>query len=444
MKPKTSTVKLSQVVFDEAIYPRQKHDPKLVLRYAEHIDAIEAKHNYMSLSEDLRLLDGRHRHLGYQTAFPDDPDHEVTVYIYPVHDDDECLDLAAELNSTSGWQLSEDDKRRLAVKMYNRADRKSQEEIARVLSVRLTTVNKWLSSILEQEQKEREDKMLGMWMACCTHESIAESVGLTRQAITAFLQKTQEDYHGKDNSIFRDFEEQDDDETKSHRRVYSVWNFAKATNEVKHFGNIPPEIIDNLIFLYTQPFDVVFDPFGGGGSTIDMCLKRKRRYYVTDLTPIPARDDIRQHDITTGLPKDLPVPDFVFLDPPYWQQAKHKYSKDETDLGNVDLKTFLTTIGNIARDVKRKWSGQDKRKHGYLSLIIGPWKEDGAKVDLALLCYERISKYLPLCERIIVPYSTEVHGGAYVNKAKEAKQILYLHRDLMVFKWQNQNGSKTD
>lgn len=94
----------------------------------------------------------------------------------------------------------------------------------------------------------------------------------------------------------------------------------------------------------------------------------------------------------------------------------------------------MTTIGNIARDVKRKWS-KSSNTLGYLSLIIGPWKEDGEKVDLALLCYERISKYLPICERIIVPYSTQVHGGAYVAKAKEAKQILYLHRDLMVFKW---------
>ncbi len=133
------------------------------------------------------------------------------------------------------------------------------------------------------------------------------------------------------------------------RRIYTVWNFHKANNQVRHFGNIPPEIIDNLLFLYTKPFDVVFDPFGGGGSTIDQCLQRKRRYYVSDLNPIPARSDIRQHDITQGLPADLPVPDFVFLDPPYWRQAEGKYSRDETGVDGTILSQRGTT-GN-AHDV---------------------------------------------------------------------------------------------
>jgi hypothetical protein len=101
---------------------------------------------------------------------------------------------------------------------------------------------------------------------------------------------------------------------------------------------------------------VVFDPFAGGGMTIDVCLARKRRYYVSDLSPIPAREqDIRAHDITTGLPRDLPVPDLVFLDPPYWRQAKGKYSEKASDLSNVELDAFLDSIGAIARDVKRKW-----------------------------------------------------------------------------------------
>jgi DNA modification methylase len=217
--------------------------------------------------------------------------------------------------------------------------------------------------------------------------------------------------------------------------LYTIWNFAKATNDVRHFGNIPPEIAENLLYYYTKPFDVVFDPFGGGGSTLDVCQKRERRCYISDLNPIPAREnDIRKHDISTGLPDDLPVPDLVFLDPPYWQQAKEKYSTDATDLANIELEPFLDSIGAIARDIKTKWR-KSKRECGTLALIIGPCKEDGKKIDLPLLCYERISKYLTLSERVIVPYSTQVHGGAYVNMAKQRKELLYLHRDLMVFQW---------
>jgi hypothetical protein len=99
-----------------------------------------------------------------------------------------------------------------------------------------------------------------MWMACHTQEAIAKVVGVARETVRDFLQKMAEDFQGKESAIFRDFEELED----SPRRIYSVWNFPKSTNEAKHFGNIPPEIVDNLLFYYTQPFDVVFDPFGGG------------------------------------------------------------------------------------------------------------------------------------------------------------------------------------
>jgi len=226
-----------------------------------------------------------------------------------------------------------------------------------------------------------------------------------------------------DLEVFRNFKPQ----------IYTVWNFGKSTNGIKHFGNIPPEILDNLLYYYTKPFDVVFDPFGGGGTTLDVCQARQRRYYVSDLTPIPARiTDIRQWDIAQGLPDDLPVPDFVFLDPPYWKQAYKKYSDKPEDLANLSLDEFLQNIGNIARDVKRKWG--TSRPDARLALIIGIYKENGQFVDLPFMCYERIAKYLQLEARIQVPYSTQIHGGNFVNIAKENKQLLYLSRDLMVFK----------
>jgi DNA modification methylase len=28
-----------------------------------------------------------------------------------------------------------------------------------------------------------------------------------------------------------------------------------------HFGRMPPQVVENLVWLYTEPADVVFDPF---------------------------------------------------------------------------------------------------------------------------------------------------------------------------------------
>ncbi len=59
--------------------------------------------------------------------------------------------------------------------------------------------------------------------------------------------------------------------------IYNVWAFGKKTNEVSHFGNSEQRIVDNLLYLYTEPFDIVLDPFAGGGSTIDVFQPTAKR-----------------------------------------------------------------------------------------------------------------------------------------------------------------------
>lgn len=411
------------MIFREDLYPRFKPNPALIQRYAENIDKLPP----IEVNQDNILIDGYHRTKGHETAGV----LEVPCIVTKTASEMELLMLAVKRNAAHGQQLTQEEKQSYAGKWFGQLP---VDQICDTLSISRDTYERWTKTQRETAEKAIKKQIEEMWFRCYSTEEIADAVGMERRTVADRIEEIGKNPQMRESAIFRDFEPE----------LYSVWNFAKATNEVKHFGNIPPEISDNLLYYYTQPGDVVFDPFGGGGSTLDMCEKRKRRCYISDLNPIPARErDIRKYDITTGLPKNLPVPDFVFLDPPYWQQAKHKYSKDETDLANMPLDKFIDAIGNVARDVKKKWRDA-KREVGYLSLIIGPWKENGAKVDLALLCYERISKYIPIIERIIVPYSTQVHGGNYVNNAKEAKQILYLHRDLMVFQWRNQNGSTTD
>jgi hypothetical protein len=71
--------------------------------------------------------------------------------------------------------------------------------------------------------------------------------------------------------------------------LYNVWKQQTKTPGSAHFGNSEARWVDNLLYLYTEPFDVVVDPFAGGGSTIDVCRKRFRRYWVSDRKPIVER-----------------------------------------------------------------------------------------------------------------------------------------------------------
>ena len=413
----SETRNVSDIVFRVDLYPRIEKDPTLVQRYAENLEVLPD----IEVNQHNELIDGWHR----WTAHKKKKSETISVTVTKTASDAEFLALACRRNATAGKQLSADDKKKMAIRLYNGGEGINKTEIAEVLSVTADTVARYLTDIDAQLKEDREAKILDMWLACYTQEQIGKEVGVTGETVSAFLQKIQ-----KIDSARKSEKSAILHEDGFEPQVYSVWNFAKATNEVRHFGNIPPEIIDNLLYLYTKPFDVVFDPFGGGGSTIDVCRKRMRRYFVSDLTPIPERTDMREHDITTGLPEGLPPPDLVFLDPPYWQQAKEKYSEKKTDLANIALEPFLDTIADIAKAVKRKWT---EKHSGKLAIIIGPWKEDGKYLDLAFLCYQRIAKYLTPIHRIIVPYSTQVHGGAYVKQAQEKRELLYLYRDLMVF-----------
>jgi hypothetical protein len=48
--------------------------------------------------------------------------------------------------------------------------------------------------------------------------------------------------------------------------IYNVWKQQTKTNGSNHFGNSEVRWLDNLLYLYTQPFDMVVDPFAGGGG----------------------------------------------------------------------------------------------------------------------------------------------------------------------------------
>lgn len=97
------------------------------------------------------------------------------------------------------------------------------------------------------EKEERDSTIWAMHLRCHTQQEIADAVGISRVSVAEILQELSESSQQEDSDIFRDFEPQ----------LYSVWNFPKATNEVRHFGNVPPEIVDNLLYYYTKPFDVV-------------------------------------------------------------------------------------------------------------------------------------------------------------------------------------------
>lgn len=415
---------LEAVVYREDLYPRIKPDAATIQRYAENLDVLPP----IEVNQHGILIDGYHRWTAHRKAEAK----TIKAFVTETTSDNHVYALAIERNAAHGLQMNDADKRSAAIRLYNSGTGIDKATIARVLSVTQRSVSNYLNDVDRQIREERKQRIVDMWLACYTQEEIADAVGVARQTITDQV-KVLPDLESFPNPAKLMARFEDADFTSP---LYNVWTFAKKTNAVSHFGNSEQRIVDNLLYLYTEPFDIVVDPFAGGGSTIDVCQKRLRRYYVSDRKPIVEREnDIRRLDIAVDLPalgnrwSDVAL---TYLDPPYWKQAENQYSSDPEDLANMPLDMFTETLIGIVNRIARKQS------RGVIALIIQPtqWKADNREfTDHVMHLVSGVdSTRLVLENRISVPYSTEQANAQQVEWAKANKKLLVISRELIVWR----------
>jgi DNA modification methylase len=80
-----------------------------------------------------------------------------------------------------------------------------------------------------------------------------------------------------------DREESTYDTAMRNRR--SVWDVATRPYKEAHFATYPPKLIEPCILAGSRPGDVVFDPFGGSGTTAAVALLHGRRAITCELNP---------------------------------------------------------------------------------------------------------------------------------------------------------------
>lgn len=140
-----------------------------------------------------------------------------------------------------------------------------------------------------------------------------------------------------------------------HPFLYNIWNIQSGDGK-NYFGHFPEIFMENLLYYHTKEGDLIYDPFAGTGTTIDVCKRMGRKYYCTDLKP--SRKDIHHWNIANGIPKNIEKIDVIFLDPPYWILAKKEYSENEDDLGNMSYekfkKIFYSFLDNVKKGISQK------------------------------------------------------------------------------------------
>lgn len=422
-------VLVASVVYREDLYPRIQTNPTTVQKYAEDLDVLPP----IELNQRNELIDGWHR----WTAHKKNGSEKIKARITPTDSDAQVLELAIERNAVHGLQLSQEDKRDMARRIYAATPERERDAkkatLARILSVSERTIRDWLGRMDKDAKDARDRRIFEMWMACATQEEISSREDLTTQGIGQIL-KEMADVPKLSKS---------EQALASHAvdfdpPLYNIWKQQEKSSGSRHFGNSEVRWLDNLLYLYTQPFDVVIDPFAGGGSTVDLCKRRFRRYWVSDRKPIVEREkDIRRHDLTEGMPalprwKDVSL---VYLDPPYWVQAAGEYSDDPTDLANMPLGDFNEALAGIIKGFADKLKTAKREAPSYIALLIQPtqWKAPERQYTDHVGDMLRAIR-LPVDMRFSVPYESQQCNAQMVEWAKANKRCLVLTRELVVWR----------
>ena len=399
-------VSVKDIAFREDLYPRFEANQALIQNYAnsiEHLPPIKINQNNI-------LIDGFHRWKAHQLAGIA----EIEAEIIQTTSEKELKRLAYQLNSNHGLQLSNDEKRKYAAEMIAEM---SIKELADILSVGETTIKRWTETQRKALEEERNRKIIELYLrAWNTQQSIADMFGIDQATVARIvMQIVQMD------EMHKDFEPP----------IYNIWNLNKQDNAIdSHFGSFPLYFMKSLLYYHTEPMDIIFDPFAGGGTTVDACKQMLRRYYCTDLIVKPGREkDIMQHDITKGLPDGMPKPDLAFLDPPYWKQAEGKYSDSASDLANMSLDDFYSALGKLFNELTVR--GVER-----IALVIAPtqYPNDLNFEDHIFKFDKMLDGKYEIEMRYILPYSTQQYNGTQVEIAKEKKICLNTIRDLVVWR----------
>ena len=406
---KVIEIAVGDVVFDKGIYPRFNHDPSLVQKYVFSIGEGGALPP-ITINQHNTLLDGWHRWTAYKS--------EGALFI-PAHVvetdsvvDDRCRSI--ELNAKHGWGLSNAEKKEQSVALYAMNPSRSMEDrIVRIMGVSKSTVANWLRERKGHAKKQRDRRILDLWLACHTQKEIADAVGVGQDTVSRFTKSFFTDFD-KIDKISKTF---DPDFATYKRDLYDVWRDGKGKIAIDQ------RIMKNLLALYTKPGDIVIDPFAGRGSTIDACRQHFRRYWVSDLNPIVEREhEIRKFDVVQSLPdlrRRWSEVSLVFLSPPSWDQSECLDAYHAKLFGV--LSAFAGKLPSGAKIVSLLPHVRKKKENRIVAHAF--------EMSSRMRAVDNVS----LKQRICVVDSPDKYTEEEVEEAKRDGLVLILQRELTVW-----------
>ena len=156
-------IRVADVVFRGDLYPRLETSMATVQKYAEDLGVLPA----IEVNQKNELIDGWHRWTAHKKAEAA----EIRAVVTETRSDAHLLELAIRRNATHGLQLSQEDKRDMARRIYESTPEKDRsakkEELREILSVDKRTVYNWLSRIDKDARTRQRQQVCTFRFAGC-------------------------------------------------------------------------------------------------------------------------------------------------------------------------------------------------------------------------------------------------------------------------------------
>ena len=222
---------VKEIIYRKDLYPRFEPNPKVIQQYRESIEELPP----IVISPTNILIDGFHRWKAHQDAKKE----TIEVEVLQVESETEIFYEAIKRNARYGMQLSNDEKKSIAIKLYGTDD---DVIIIGMLSVPRRTYSDWVKDRRDQLEREKKKKIWNYWLACYSENKIGELTDTPRDTVHTIIVDKKDVEIGniaKTNNFFKTHEVKGKDDVPEGPELYDVWTFSRLTNEVKHPGNIP-------------------------------------------------------------------------------------------------------------------------------------------------------------------------------------------------------------
>jgi len=409
-------MKLSDIIFDKEVYPRIEKDDEKINLYRQAIDLLPP----IIISKNKKLIDGYHRLIAYRL----EQKKEIEVETLDITEDQDIYLEALKRNSSHGMQLNLGEKKRAAIALYEKY-KFTQEKIAKILSVTHQSISNYIADLIKIKKEERARLIIDLYLKCYPEHEIGI---LLKKAGHSNLKQRQIHNIIEDSKIFANFCKIAMT-SPQHSNSWKPFNLDKS--QIKFKGQSPKELIQNILYYYTEPRDIVIDPMAGSGAVGVVCKEMGRRSKLYDMNPI--HEEIERNDILKGIPKLKinKLADLIYFDPWYFSLLKNDHPPSKF---TESYDSFLDSIKKATKNCSSVL-----KKGGRLVLLMKPMREklyEGRWLPSSRDSSILIEKNgFELIQEISAPLSFhETFSPHQVKEAEERKVLLNIVNHILVFR----------